>query len=228
MSTITLADLLEFIQTLFIDSDPTTSQAIAPALAVMGGAALVQTGLGAWQAHKAGKRKVDNTAERMAMAQMAANQKKLIGRAKMREAMGGEMPGMSTAEAKLGASTAQAVEDYREMGSQAGYQDFLNKALQREQEQIANLSTQGAQYKLDRSLAVDEAIGGMQDIYGMQFRRGAQQADRQAEDIAAQKATAAQNIAGGFTTAASAGMMMAGKGKGGRGRGGSTTPLPYA
>jgi hypothetical protein len=199
---------------IFTETDPTEQLAIAPMLAIGLGASALQTGMGLWQSNKASKMKADDSAERAAMAKMVANQKQIIGRTKMREAMGGEMPGMSRTEAKLGASTAHAVEAYKEMGNQAGYQDFLNKALMSEQQKIADLGSESAQYKLDRSLDVDTAMGEMGNIHGMQFRRGAQQTDQQKADIAAAKATAAGNIGGGLTSAASMGMLMAGGGMG--------------
>ena len=193
----------------FTSSDPSQSLAIAPMLAVGLGASALQTGLGLWQSHKAGKQKVDDSAEREAMAKMVANQQKLIKRAKTREAMGGELPGMSRMETKLGSTTATAAERYREMGNQAGYQDFLNQALKEEQQTLADLGVESAKYKLALSKDVDEAMAGMGDIYGMQYRRGAEMTDQQKAEIEAAKATAAGNIGGGLTSAASFGMLAA-------------------
>jgi len=183
-------------------------KAIAP-MAIMAGAAALQTGVGLYQASKANSQKVDDLAEKSAMSNMVSNQKKLISRAKNREAMGSEMPGMSRAEESLGSSTAQFAERYREMGNQAGYQDFLNQALQMEQQKLADLGVKNAQFQLERSKDVDDAIGGMNNIYARQFGRGAQSTDQQRADIAAQKQTAAGNISGGIQGAATAGMFMA-------------------
>jgi len=183
-------------------------KAIAP-MAIMAGSSLLQTGLGAYQSFKAGKQKVDDSQEKEAMANMVANQKKLISRAKNREAMGGEMPGMSRAEEALGSKTAQFAERYREMGNQAGYQDYLNQALQMEQQKLADLGVKSAQFQLERSKDVDNAIAGMNNIYARQFGRGAQSTDQQRANIENQRRTAAGNIAGGIQGAATAGMFMA-------------------
>ena len=56
---------------------------------------------------------VYDSAEKAAMANMVANQKKLIRRAKNREAIGGEMPGTSRTEEAIGSKTAQAAERLR-------------------------------------------------------------------------------------------------------------------
>ena len=186
-------------------------KAIAP-MAIMAGASAVQTGLGLYQASKANSQKVDDSAEKAAMANMVANQKKLIRRAKNREAIGGEMPGTSRTEEAIGSKTAQEAERYREMGNQAGYQDYLNQALQMEQQTLANLGVKNAEFQLERSKDVDNAIGGMNNIYSRQFARGAQSSDQQRADIAGQKQTAAGNIAGGIQGFATAGMYMAGNG----------------
>ena len=100
-----LSELTNFLSSLLTDSNPNEYKAIAP-LAIMAGAAAVQAGVGAYQSIKAGKKKVDNSAEKAAMANMVANQKQLIGRAKMREAIGGEMPGMSRTEEKIGSKNS--------------------------------------------------------------------------------------------------------------------------
>lgn len=209
-----LSGLLDFILNLGLDSNPNTEQAVISPLAIGIGLSAVQTGMGLWQSQKANKMKADDSGEKAAMAKIEANQKQLIGRAKMREAIGGEMPGQSALESKIGASTAQSVQKFQEMGNQAGYQDFLNQALQREQETLATLGVESAKYKLDRSLAVDEAVGGMQNVYGMQYQSAMDKRKAREQEIAAAKGVAASNITGGLTSAASMGMMAAGSGGG--------------
>ncbi len=141
---------------------------------------------------------------------MEAQQKGLIDRAKGREFM--DMPGQDRMESNISASTSQAVKSYREMGSQAGYQDFLNQALQSEQQKLADLGVESARFKLERSKDVDQAMAGMKDIEAMKYRRGVQLTEQQKADIAAAKQTAASNISGGIQSLASVGMMAANKG----------------
>ena len=213
--------LLQYFHQLYINTESSVNYAIAP-LAIMGASAAIQGGLGLYQKHKADKMKVDDSAEKAAIGNMVNNQKELIKRSKVRETSG--MPGQERTEAKIGASTANAVEQYKQLGNQAGYQDFLNQALQIENQKLADLGSESAQYSLNRSKDVDSAISGMSNIYGSQFRRGAEQTDQQKADIAAAKGTAGSNIAGAFRTGASGAMMMAGGGAGA----GNTAPLPYA
>lgn len=208
-----LSTISAFLQFLFQDNNIFEHQAIAPMLAVAGGSALLQTGMGLWQKKKADGMKVDTAKEDAAMKNMVSNQQKLIKRAKGRENT--DMAGMSDAENSIKASTARSTESFRDVGGQAGYQDFLNQALQKEQESLTNLNVANSKYKLETAKDTDSAISGMSDIYATQFERGSQQTDQQKADKAAAQGTAAQNFSGAFSTLSSAGMMMAGSGGGG-------------
>jgi len=207
MSEITyLLEILGYILGFNTESNPHEQKAIAP-LAIMGISAGAQALYGAYQKNKAGKMNPDNAKAEAALKAKEANQKELISRAKTRDAISTERPGTSRAESEIAASTANAVGQYKELGNQSGYQDFLNKALQTEQDTLAGISTENAIYKDRNSLAVDEAIGGMQDVYDSKYQHGMNEYEGDLANKLALSGAGDQNIMGSFNTGASALMM---------------------
>lgn len=221
-----LIEFINIIHNLLVDSDPTHEKAIAP-LVVMAAAAAVQAGVGMWQKSKANReakkaKKISDAKEKAEMDKMTANKKQLIARAKMRESISGEMPGMIRAEEKIASRTANSIENYKELGNQSGYQEYLNRALQTEQQTLADLSVKSAEYKLERSKDVDAAIAGMDDIYKTKYDREVTKGQQEQAGYDEAKRVAAGNISGAFNTAASGATMAAG-GSGGSGGAGMAT-----
>jgi hypothetical protein len=202
--------LTSILEILYSTSQTGEHQAIAP-LAIMGIAAGAQAVYGMTQKAKAGKIKPNDIAEKAAIAARKKNQERLIKRAENREAINTELPGTSRAEENLGASTAFAVENYKEMGNQSGYQDFLNQALQTEQKTLSDLATKNAIYKDELTKDVDSAIAGMDNVYALEQDKGRDMYQAQIAEKAALSGAGDQNIMGGLNTFAS-GMMMQGGG----------------
>jgi len=193
------------------ESTPHQQQAIAP-LAIMGISAGAQALYGAYQKNKASKMNPDDSKARAALEAKEANQKQLISRAKTRDALSTERPGTSRAEAEIGASTANAIGQYKELGNQSGYQDFLNKALQTEQDTLAGIATDNAMYKDRNSLAVDEAIGGMQGVYDSKYQHGMNEYEGDLANKLALSGAGDRNIMGSFNSLGS-GLLMANSSK---------------
>ena len=213
------------------------NHAIAPLLGVALGASALQTGLGIWQSIKGSKEskeeKQAKMAQQRAMAQKKAVQQDLIKRAKSREAFGGAAPGLERAEEKMMASAASQGRAFREMGNQASYQDFLNQSLYGISSQLADLGVKQDQWAYDKSLAVDEAIAGMKDIYAGEAGLAGEQYAAKLAQREAMKGAGIQNIAGGLTSAASSAAMFGSAGGGagartaGAGAGAGYNPSTY-
>jgi hypothetical protein len=216
-----LSELFDFLSgSMFLDSDPYTQQAIAPLLAVGAAAGIAQTGMGIYQTIKGQDDSAEKKAameKKLALANMAKNQQKLIDRTKQRAALGGEMPGQSIAESKLGANTATSIERYKEMGNQANYQDYLNQALLNQNRATNQIAMEAAEYKFGLEKDIDTAIGGMSDVYKSDFSSASNEEEGAIARSEALKASGIQNIVGGATSGASALAMTAGSKGGGEG-----------
>ncbi len=151
-------------------------------------------------------------------AEIDASMKERMGRVRQREMT--SMPGQELMEQKIGASTASGLTAYKEMGNQANFQNMIQQSIRQQNQQYADIGIKAAQYKLDRSLDVDEAL---MDKAGMTARRQAmeqQRSDAEMARLRERQQAGEQNIAGGAQLGAQGAFGAAGSGgEGGRVKG---------
>ena len=144
--------------------------------------------------------------------------KERMSRMKMREQT--DMPGLAAMEEKIGASTAQGLTAYKEMGNQASFGNMIQQSIQKQNRIYADLGIKAAQYKLDRQLDVDKGLGETASYEEKRQDIRRQELDAKIADARTRQQAGEQNIAGGAQlTATSVGGKLTG-GEGSRTGGG--------
>jgi len=166
---------------------------VAGATVVYGG---IQTAKGSAKANKAREAlEADSNKDPIPEAH-----KERLRRLRDRESM--SLPGQSKIEQDIGASTAQGITAFKEMGNQANFQDFISQSVQNEQDQLRNLGIEAAEFKIARQQDVDEALRESADYETAQRQRERELLEADLASGEAQKGAGTQNIISGGLSAA--------------------------